>query len=683
MPRRRDHDADAYRAHADTTAARQRRLAAAGREIGPIPPIADPDRRRATSADLATFAKAYFPDTFYLPFSPAHTAVIASLQRAATHGGLFAVAMPRGYGKTSLTWTAALWALMTGARSMIALIGADEPAAASLLAAIKTALESNATLAGDWPEVCYPVQKLEGVHQRSAGQLHRGRPTALRWTSHEITLPTIAGSRASGATVRTAGLTGRIRGMQHVTKDGRTIRPSMAILDDPQTDESARSPSQCENRASVINGAVLNLSGPGTQIAAVMPCTVIRRHDLAHRLLDREISPQWQGQIHRAVETWPDAENLWAEYARLRTESLRADGDGREATDYYRTNRNTMDAGAVVTWPENYNHATELSAIQSLHNLRLRDPAAFSAEYQQDPIDDTETADALTRDDLRSRPAGFQRGTVPAGIVRLTAHVDVHDALLYWTLLATTDHDLSGFIIDYGTWPQQRRDYFTLRDATSTLRRKYPKTGKDGAIVAGIRDLLDTFTSREYETADGDTLRLDLALVDAGYKPEAVALAIRSSKHPAAASPSIGIPITAAQMPMSDWRKKPGDRRGHHWRSPRPASGKTRTIQFDANTWKSIAAGALATAPGDPGAILLPDGDHRLYIDHLCAEYPVATTGRGRTINQWTARPNMDNHFWDTAVGAIVAAAVRGGSPPGAEPTTRRRRRGQPRKLNL
>lgn len=679
MARRRDRDATAYDAHRISTARRQRELAAAGRELGPIPPIRDPARRAAAAGDLATFCRSYFPGRFYLPFSPAHYAVIDHLQKAATHGGLFAVAMPRGFGKTTLTWASALWALVTGAHSMIAVIGADESAATELLEAIKINLGTNDTLAEDWPEVCHPIRSLEGVHQRAGGQLFQGRPTAMRWTAHEITLPTIPGSRGSGATVRTAGLTGRIRGMQKNTIDGRTIRPSYVLLDDPQTDESAASPSQCENGAAIVNGAVLNLAGPGQSISAVMPCTVIRRHDLAHRLLDRNHSPAWQGETHRAVETWPDAEQRWAEYARIRNDSLRAGGDGREATDFYREHREEMDAGATVTWPENFDPAVEISGLQKLQNLRLRDAAAFAAEYQQEPLDASETADSLSRDDLTNRPASYDRGHVPGGAVRLTAHVDVHDSLLYWALVGTDD-ELTGGLVDYGTWPKQRRDYFTLRDATATLRRKYPRTGKDGAIVAGLRDLLDDLLGRQYETPDGDTLRIELALVDAGYRPDAVAMGIKACQNPAAAMPSIGMPITAAQLPMAMWKKRAGDRRGWHWRSPRPPAKKPRQVQFDANHWKSIAAAALATASGDPGAILLPAGDHRMLIDHLCSEYPEPRSARGRTINQWSLRASQDNHLWDTVVGALVAACVRGARPPGADvqPTTtaRGRRRG-------
>ena len=57
-------------------------------------------------------------------------------------------------------------------------------------------------------------------------------------------LPTIAGQQGqSAAIIKVAGITGRIRGMKYKRPDGQTVRPTLVVLDDPQTDESARSPS--------------------------------------------------------------------------------------------------------------------------------------------------------------------------------------------------------------------------------------------------------------------------------------------------------------------------------------------------------------------------------------------------------------------------------------------------------
>src|SRR5690606_7326134 len=149
----------------------------------------------------------------------------------------------------------------------VALIGSDEDHAAQMLDSIKAELENSDLLAADFPEVCHPIRSLEGIHQRAAGQLLEGKPTLIGWTAKEIVLPTCAGSEASGAIIRVAGITGRIRGMKHKRADGSSVRPSLVLIDDPQTDESARSPSQCANRERVLAGAILGLAGPGQKIA--------------------------------------------------------------------------------------------------------------------------------------------------------------------------------------------------------------------------------------------------------------------------------------------------------------------------------------------------------------------------------------------------------------------------------
>jgi hypothetical protein len=264
---------------------RNARLSAEGRDIAPLPAVADPDRKARASGSFRAFCETYFPQTFHLPWSPDHLKVVARIEQAVLHGGLFARAMPRGSGKTSLCERACIWAILTGARRFVCLIGSDEGHAVNMLDTIKTELESNDLLLEDFPEAVHPIRCLEGIANRCAGQLYEGRRTFIEWTAKELVLPTIPGSAASGAILKVAGITGRIRGMKHQTAGGESIRPDLVILDDPQTDESARSLSQCQARESILAGAVLGLAGPGKRISGIMPCTVIKPGDMADRIV--------------------------------------------------------------------------------------------------------------------------------------------------------------------------------------------------------------------------------------------------------------------------------------------------------------------------------------------------------------------------------------------------------------
>ena len=232
----------------------------------------------------------------------------------------------------------------------------------------------------------YPIRKLERITNRQLGQTYNGEPTRIEWNADKIVLPTIPGSKASGAVMTTSGMKGsEIRGQNHALADGTILRPRLAVIDDPQTTESAWSLTQSKQREAILASDILGMAGPGQKIAAIMCCTVIRPGDMADNILDRKKHPQWQGERTKMVYSFPTDEKLWAQYAEIRADSFRNEGDGREATEFYRQHRDEMDVGAVVAWPERHNE-DELSAIQHAMNLKFRDEAAFFAEYQNEPL---------------------------------------------------------------------------------------------------------------------------------------------------------------------------------------------------------------------------------------------------------------------------------------------------------
>ncbi|MBX3433275.1 MAG: hypothetical protein KF847_08135 [Pirellulales bacterium] len=224
-------EADPYSMLKERARARNAALSTAGRDIGELPAVVDPDRKARAAADFQVFCERYFPQTFHLPWSPDHVKVIRKIEQAVLHGGLFALAMPRGSGKTTLCECACIWAALNGHREFVCLIGSDEGHAMDMLESIKMELDGNDRLLADYPEVVYPIQCLDGIANRCNGQLYQGQRTHISWTAREIVLPTIPGSPASGAIVKVAGITGRIRGMKYKRADGKTVRPSLVVLD--------------------------------------------------------------------------------------------------------------------------------------------------------------------------------------------------------------------------------------------------------------------------------------------------------------------------------------------------------------------------------------------------------------------------------------------------------------------
>ncbi len=653
-------------------AARNRNLALAmaGRDIGELPEVVNPERKKRCRTNFRMFCEEYFPETFSLEWSPDHLKAIHKIETAVLKGGLFALAMPRGSGKSSLTEVAAIWAMLYGHREFIMLIGATESAALELLDSLMTEFEINEHLAADFPEVCYPIQQLDGIANRCAGQLYHGERTRITWTSNEIVLPTIKGSAASGIVVRVAGITGRIRGMKYKRPDGRSVRPSLVVIDDPQTSESAGSLEQTRKRIRVLAGDILGLAGPGQKISGIMPCTIIRPGDMADIILNRQTHPDWNGERTKMVYEFPKNMKLWEKYAEIRAEALREEGNFRRATEFYEAHRAEMDEGAKVSWEARYNH-DEISALQHAMNLKFQDEQAFQAEYQNDPLpEDVGGEEIMSIDAICQKINGLPHNKVPLACDRMTLFIDVQKALLFYVVTAWAEN-FTGSVIDYGAWPDQHRREFSLADANPTIQSEFPRAGLEGGLYAALTALTDDLLGREWEREDGAVLKIERALIDAnwGQSTDLVYEFCRESKFAGIVLPSHGRYVGASSKPMTEYRKQPGDRLGFNWMMPSVAKKRAvRHVIFDSNFWKSFVHARLAVPTGDKGSLTLYGripGIHQLLAEHLTAEYRVKTSGRGRTVDEWKMKPeHHDNHWLDCLAGCAVCGSMLGCSLP-------------------
>jgi len=644
-----------------------RERTAEAQEIGEIPLPQDPDRRAAAIADYGFFCRTYFSAAFTLPWSPFHEKAADKINKAVKSGGVFAFAMPRGSGKTTMCEWATLWAILSGQSKYVLFVGASEATADKRLKSLKSELRFNDLLLADFPEVCIPVAHLDGEARRAAGQKFRGEPTNIEWTQKRVVLATIQIDQclASGSVIEVIGITGDIRGRNHKLASGEIVRPSLAVCDDPQTRESAMSVSQSATREATLAGDVAYLAGPGKAISILMPCTVINPGDMADKMLDRSLHPEWQGERTKMVLKFPKEEKLWDEYRELREQSFRDDGNGSEATEFYRKHREQMDAGAEVSWPERFNDG-ELSSLQHAMNLRFRDEAAFFAEYQNEPLAtlDEEDEDLLTADQIAVKTNGINHRLVPHDCSHLTAFIDVQQKLLYFVVIAWTEN-FTGHVIDYGCWPDQKRRQFTLRDAKISLAMKFPKAGFEGSIYGGLEKLTDELLGGEWRRDDGAVVNVDRCMIDAnwGRSTDVVYQFCRQSAHSAVLTPSHGKFVGAASIPFSDYKRKPGERVGHNWRIPNVRGKRAvRHVVYDTNYWKSFIQARLSVSMGDRGCLsLYGRKPHRLFASHLVAEYRVRTEGRGRTVDEWKHRPERpDNHWLDCVVGCAVGASMQG-----------------------
>ncbi|MBX3448211.1 MAG: phage terminase large subunit family protein [Planctomycetaceae bacterium] len=659
---------DSYERHKRDAAARQAALSAAGRAIPELPPVANPKRRSAAKQDLGKFLLTYFPKAFPLKWSKDHESIIAKVKQAVLSGGLFAMAMPRGSGKTTVCERAILWAVLYGHHRFAMLIGANKEKADESIDKIKTELETNELLLADFPEVCIPCRRLEGIANRAKGQTFRGVPTKIVWGKRAVVFATIPDAAGSGAIVKTGAIKSAVRGANYLRPDGEVERPTLVLLDDPQTRDSARSENQTNAREQIVAADVLGLAGPGKSVAALMTCTVIQPNDLADRMLNRATHPDWQGERKKLLYAMPKHMARWEEYRELVADLLARDATPEQvqkaANAFYRKHRKELEEGAIVAWPER-KRPCDVTALQSAMNLYFLDPEAFASEYQNEPLVAATEIDPLpTADQVARKVNPLARGRVPLRAQRLTAMVDVHDRLLFWAV-CWWDDDFTGGVLSYGTWPKQTKGQFTLRAADPTIK----KATKLRNILPAIRKALDTLlpelASQAYKRDDAIELRPERILVDAGYGQamDTVYAACRESPFSHLIRPAHGKGISEKHKPMSEWPAGEGERGGHHWFRKTGKRG-IRYLVTDVNYWKSFVHEALSMDPAEDHSLSLfqsPPHIHRLFAQHLTAETRERKSSGVRSVDIWslpTAKP--DNHWFDCVVGCAVGASELG-----------------------
>lgn len=659
---------------------------AAKREIGDIPPIVNSDRRFSTRESLRAWCETYESDTFTMGWSSDHLKAIARLEEAVLYGALFAFAMPRGSGKTSLVRAATRWAICHALNRYVFVIGANVNKAQDSLDSIKTAFRFSDILNDDFPEVTVAARALAGIANRASGQTCNNVSTMIEWSKDRVVLPTVpyppnhplhadgVASATSGSVIGASGLTGDgIRGSLVTTASGESLRPDLVLLDDPQTDASAASPSQNETRLRLVMGAVLGMAGPGKSISAVMPCTVIQPGDMVDRILDPKISKEWRGERTKLLTSMPAELGEWEKYREVyEQDMLRQPPNFDISNKYYEDHRDVLDKGAEAAWAER-KKPTEVSAVQHAMHLYFRDELAFWAEYQNDPqATDFSDEGFLSADEIAEKVSGVKRGVVPPDCTALSAFIDVQGEVLYW-LVAGWSNGFGGQIIDYGTWPDQGRRQFTLRSLQKTLGDTYPGTDTNGGIYGGLIDLIGTLWGREWPTVGGDVMRISHGMVDAGWgdSKKTVYKACRDTPFAASISPSHGRGIKAGNMPIDEWPKQPGEQAGHCWRRRITKGEGVRHVLYDTNVWKTLVNRKLAVPRGGFGDLSLYKASiahHRQFAEHIKTEPYVRTSGHGRDLIEFKPPiAGRDNHWFDCLTGAAVAASIAGISASGHE----------------
>lgn len=639
--------------------AKRQRHIEAGRKVARVQQHEDPPpevcaERERLEADFPAWLRFHGGEAFADAWSGDHLAVLAKIDEAINRGGHFALAMPRGHGKTTILKWALLYVMLTGRRRYVVVVAATAELAQAMTEFVRGQLMESASLLAHYPHVCHYARATEGKAIKAKYMLRRDfKPLGLGWGKATLILPTPMGRDApypsDGAVLEGHGLTGAIRGKWRDDKSGRVLRPDFVLLDDPQTRESAESPSQCAMRERIIMGDVLGLAGPRKKIAAVMPCTVIRKGDLAHRFLDHGAHPEWQGLTCQLVRKWPDAQDtLWKEYGDLLREGL-ANGDGPDAaTAFYLANRAAMDAGAEVSWPERV-RAGETSALQTAETLLLESGDQFWAEYQNDPKDVAAGQYELTVEQILSKATDIPRLHVPERSTVLVGHVDINRPGLHWCI-AAFDQSMTAHVAAYGNWPP--RGDLWAKNATAQQRQ--------ASIYRGLVDIMGQVAAADFRRG-GVKIAPTLMLVDASYEAETVHRFAESWRGPFRVMPAIGRAAHRYRWNRATLVGRPAEQ----CHAQRPQSRHCPYVMANVDHWREVAQRAWLAAVGEAGGCTLHAAPNpRLHVpfaEHCCAEklaqkYETEMGWRW----EWTHAVGTNWDWGDALTGCWYAAAMEG-----------------------
>ena len=249
---------------------------------------------------------------------------------------------PRGAAKSTLgTLAYPLREALEGREPYIWIVSDTMSQARAHLDNIKTELLANELLQRQYPAAC------------GKGERWQGGGIILR----------------NGIAIEAYGTGQRLRGRRR-----KQYRPSLIICDDLQNERHILSAEAREKSRDWFNGTLLKAGSPTTNVLNL--ATALHREAIALELLEK---PGWVSKRFRAIEQWPEDMALWE-----RWETLYTDTDNlfsaREAASFYRDNKEAMDAGAALLWPEHED-------LETLMRMRVESGrTAFEREKQNEPI---------------------------------------------------------------------------------------------------------------------------------------------------------------------------------------------------------------------------------------------------------------------------------------------------------
>jgi predicted phage terminase large subunit-like protein len=313
-------------------------------------------RRKMADASILAFAQTYLKHYLKTIPSWAHKEIYEILQQMHRQRGMsFALAGPRDFGKSTLiTLIYVLYCICYQKERFILILSNTAKLATGMMGHVKSELIGNALIREDFKEIFE----------------FNEHPKPACWKDNNIETRT-------GIKVVAAGIHEAARGIRYLEH-----RPSLVIADDIEKGDAYVSIETIEKVKDLFNKTFLRIGTEGTNF--IILGTFFHPNCLLGEYLDPEKHPEWTKRIYKALESFPENQELWQAWGNIynnRQEYLGSTGPN-VARKFYEDHKMAMDKGAKSLWPEKW-------GIYDLMTKHENDPVVFSSECQNTPIDPT------------------------------------------------------------------------------------------------------------------------------------------------------------------------------------------------------------------------------------------------------------------------------------------------------
>jgi hypothetical protein len=588
---------------------------------------------------------------------------------------------PRGFAKTTRITNESLFAALSGLQKYIVILCSNLEKAQDILDSMKTELFDNDKLFELFPGPIACFRHLGDVPQKAHYQTYGGNKTYIQYGATTLQFPWVPGEPCSGCIIEVRPLT-NVKGLKKKIKAGpdagKEYRPSLYLLDDPQTHAEALSETSVRKIVAMIKRDALHGGSHSRRASAIMAITPVAPGDVAWYFEKEEHS--WEIIKYKMITKFPDNHAWWmSEYAKvylnydrtIRGDRTRA---GLEAKQLVEDNYDFAHEGAEWTWDHAYGWdeepQIEISPLQHAYNIILDDGMeSFEFECQSNTeygsYEQGETIHAPVKQIL-TKTLPYKRNSIPQETQKVVAHIDVNKDILTYVIMSSPS-PLRPHIIDYGTWPKQP-GIFSKRNMVRPLPTLYPHlTDYREMLYKGVQDLTTNLMERTYIREDGIEVQIDRLGVDIKYEEVYITRAIRESRWRHVLQACSGTYVDADD-PLLHEKERANALAIYENCYIEPNKMRTLDIlYFDSDYFKTelhkgfnleVGARGSATLYGlnDNGEELHAE-THLQFADHLNIERPVRKEGKRKkkTKVHWEEKVHQaDNEFFDNSVNCLA-----------------------------